>query len=288
MVTRVVAGLAMHMFLAPAVALAGPTFAWNGVITDPVGDPIQGEVDLTVRVFPTAEANPGEVLFTEHFHGVPAHDGHVSVVLGADDVPLGPGVLGPDTAWVQVSVDGGVVGPATPMTTALSAVRAERVGDVGAGLYASPDGVSLEGTLAVEGQMTLAREAWAVGEQYSLTIDGQTFTDETWTVVVEHPAVGTFLDIQMSFSHCGGGCHYAYRHWTGYFDAQGGTTTVENVVAGGANGGTWTLTRLADTADGMARTQLQKTRDPRYHWGGDSDIWIDSNRPVTLVSQSDE
>jgi len=278
----------MLLAMAPSTALAGPTFAWNGVITDPVGDPVQGEVDLTLRLFSNAEANPEDELFSESFAAVPVQDGHVSVVLGAADVALGPDALGSDTAHVQAWVDGGPVGPAVPLTSVLSAVRTERVGPSGGGVYASGDGVVVDGAFGPLGDLILQEESLAVGERYSLTIDGTTVTNENWIVEIEHPADATFLDIQMSFSHCGGGCHYAYRHWTGYFDAQGAMVTIENINQNARNGGTWTITRLPDTAEGMGRTRLHKTADPRVRWGGDSDIWIDSNRPVTLVSQSDE
>lgn len=273
------------LLLVPSLALATPlTMGWSGVVTDPTGAPIQGTVDLTIQLFPTAEANLAEVLFTEHFSGIPAEDGHVSVVLGAGDAVLGPAALGPDTAFVQVSVNGSALVPARRLTGSLAAFRASRVGGAGAGVYADSDGVRAEQDVFVS-QMTLPVGV-TMGAQHTLTVDGTTCTNRDFVVEVEHPAQTTFLDVQMSFSHCGGGCHYAYRHWAGFFDTSAGMTTVEDTVRGGANGGSWTLTRLPPTSQGMARTRLQKTRDSRYSWCGDVDVWIDSNTPVTLISQT--
>lgn len=269
----------------PTFAAAAPmTMGWTGVVTDPTGAPVQGAVDLTLRLFPSADANPEDVLFTEQFTQVPSQDGHVSVVLGAADVLLGQDALGPGTAFVQVSVNGSVVGPPRRLTGSLSAFQASRLGGAGAGVYADSTGVHVEQDLAFDGAVLPATVA--IGAEHTLTVDGYTCTHRDFVVELEHPAEAVFLDLQMSFSHCGGGCHYAYRHWTGFFDSGSGMTTVENVVKGGANGGSWTLTRLAPTAEGMARTRVQKTRDTRYTWCGDVDVWVDSNQPVTLISQT--
>lgn len=273
------------LFLIPGVAAATPiTMGWNGVVTDPTGTPVQGTVDLTIRLFPSAEATPAEVLFTERFADIPSQDGHVSVVLGGADVVLGPDALGAGTAFVQVSVDGGAVGPARMLTGSVSAFRTRRLGGAGAGVYSNSSGVQVEQGLTLGGTTLL--ESLAIGDQHILTVDGSTCANRDFVVELEHPAEATLLDVQMSFSHCGGGCHYAYRHWTGFFDSESGMTTVENIAQTGASGGSWTITRLAPTDEGMSRTRLQKTRDPRYRWCGDVDLWIDSNQPMNLISQT--
>lgn len=275
----------LTLLFLPHVAMAAPvTFGWTGVLTDPTGEPIQGSVDLTIRLLPDADATHEEAVFSEVFADVIAHDGHVSVVLGGGDVLLDAQALGPDTAWLQVSIDGGDVGAPQPLTGSLGVYRALRVGPANAGLYADADGITADGGLRVDGNAAL--DAVGVGGRHVLTVDGTTCTNRDWVVEVAHPAQAMFLDVRMNFSHCGGGCHYAYRHWTGYLDAESGTIQVENVARGAASGGSWTMTRLAPSADGTARTRFQKTRDNRYSWCGDVDLWMDSSQPVELVSQT--
>ncbi|MFT6820451.1 MAG: hypothetical protein ACJATT_004279 [Myxococcota bacterium] len=114
--------------LLPAIAQAAPeSFVHNGRVLDAFGGPLQGEHTLGF----SAHAGPGtsDNLWDESETVVLA-DGYYSVVLG-DETPF-PGTLWDGAVrWLQVAVDGDVLGPRSPvhgMPYALVAGRSDTSG----------------------------------------------------------------------------------------------------------------------------------------------------------------
>ena len=88
--------------LVPAVASAVPVeLPYQGRLTDAEGEPINGQTDLTVRLYSSAT----NVVFTETFDDVTVDDGYFAIRLGADpdNFPLEHTVAGQAVA-VEVDI----------------------------------------------------------------------------------------------------------------------------------------------------------------------------------------
>ena len=273
--------------LVPAMASATPqTLAWSGRLLDVTGEPLSGDVDLTVRLFNDASGDAANQVFDESFDALSVTGGYASVVLGASDTPLDDSVFVADSLWVQVAVDDRVLGDPRPLHSAPYAHTASRLGAPGVGLRTEEGTVVVEGDLTIEGTTRL--ESVQIGERHVLTIEGNTCTNDNWEAVIGNDTAHTLIKARMSFSHCEDGCHHAYREWIGFFNSYTTMVTLENTTSYGSNAGTWSMTRnVTDPRNVSKQTTFRKSADPTHAFCGDVNVWIESNRPLRLISQSD-
>lgn len=273
--------------LAPLTAAAVPqTMAWSGRLADAAGAPITGDVALTVRLYDSDAGDPADEVFSETFEALSVDNGYASVVLGAGATGMDDAVFAAESLWVEVSADGAALGGLRPLHGAPYAHTATRVGEPGAGIYVDEGTVFIEGDLTVAGTTKL--DSVQIGERYVLTIEGQACTNDEWSAVIDNSSAHTLIKARMSFSHCEDGCHHAYREWIGFFNSYTSMITLENATSYGSNAGTWSMTRNPTNGSQSLRTTFRKSADPTHAFCGDVNVWIESNKPITLVSQSDE
>lgn len=277
---------ALFLLLVPAVAAAAPqTLAWSGRILDVTGAPLDGDVDLTVRLYPDASADPDDALFSESFAGLTVRGGYAAVVLGAGAVPLEDTAFDAESLWVEVMADERVLGPPRLLHGAPYAHTATRVGVVGNGLHTQDGDVVVEGDLRVEGVTQL--DSVQIGERHILSIDGEACTHQPWQAVISNLSSHTLVHVRMSFSHCQDGCHHAYRDWTGLYNSYRSAITLEDSTSYGSNAGTWSVTRdPTPNTNNSFLTTFRKSADPTHSFCGEVNVWVESNHPISLVSQS--
>jgi hypothetical protein len=100
--------------------------SWTGRVLDAAGAPISGEKDLTVRLFDGEGAGASE-LFEETFPDVPVESGYAQVLLGGGATPLDGRVLSQPQVWVELEVDGSVMGPRQRLASTPYAHLAARI-----------------------------------------------------------------------------------------------------------------------------------------------------------------
>jgi hypothetical protein len=205
-------------------------------------------------------------------------------VLGAAETTLDDGAFAADSLWVQVAADESVLGPPRRLHGAPYAHTATRLGDEGSGLHIEEGGVVVEGDLRVSGTTTV--ESVQIGERYVLAIQGETCTNQDWRAVISNSTSHTLVNARMSFSHCEEGCHHAYREWVGFYNSYTSTLTMEDVTSYGSNAGTWSFTRDRTSGSTSQQTTFRNSADSTHTFCGDVNLWIESNKPIALISQS--
>lgn len=283
-----------------ALAVPGQV-SWSGRLMDATGVPISGTHDVVVVFHDAAVATESSDLHTEAFVGVPFSGGFASLALGSSTA-LPAAVLQADAVWLEIRVDGAALGDLQPLGSspwALTAGGLSQGGDTllagGGELRADAAGgtdelVVSEGRLTLDAHTAIVSSSMQLGSLHVLTIHGSSCTDEGWNAVIANGRDSTWMHIEMAFAHCGGGCHGTYRDWKGYFNAYVASTAVYDHINNFDSGGSWTFgrTTTATGANGPVSDQTTITKIPNgtYHYCGPVDIRVESNRPLSLLSQS--
>lgn len=150
--------------------------------------------------------------------------------------------------------------------------------------------VQVDASLSVDGHTHIESNSMQIGNRHILTINGTSCTNDSWTTTIDNGNNETLMDMRMSFSHCGGGCHYANRHWEGYFNFYSERFPTSDEVDNTGSAGAWTFTRTqTGTANNQAvseRTIITKSAANATRYCGPVDIWLESNQPMSVVSQT--
>jgi hypothetical protein len=120
---------AMVLFATDASHAVSPYVNYQGMLSDSEGTPLNGTLPMTFRIFddPTS-TSAADKLWEETRAGVDVQDGVYSVYLGS--------VASFDTAqesktgefWLEVEVDGEILGPRQPITNVFFALHADEAG----------------------------------------------------------------------------------------------------------------------------------------------------------------
>ena len=120
---------AMVLFATDASYAVSPYVNYQGMLSDSEGTPLNGTLPMTFRIFddPTS-TSAADKLWEETRAGVDVQDGVYSVYLGS--------VASFDTAqesktgefWLEVEVDGEILGPRQPITNVFFALHADEAG----------------------------------------------------------------------------------------------------------------------------------------------------------------
>jgi|GEM_PF-5473772 len=202
--------LTLLCLLLPATAMAVPQLiTYSGRILDEVGDPIEGEVVISVGLFdqvtdPTTEIGLGAEVWSDDFVVI-AINGYFSVVLGSQTV-LSSANLDSSTLYVTLAVDSGPwMVPASEMTSAAFALRAESaetadVADVALAVEEGPVAateVTVNGETVIDqtGAWTGAIETTQAAKVGSLWVDGVLILDgNNWVGPAPNLPAGTQID----------------------------------------------------------------------------------------------
>lgn len=110
----------------PSVAFAAPSLVqFQGVLLDNAGEPLDGEVAATFRLF--AEPIGGSALWSETHAALFVSQGVFNVLLGSVK-PLDADRFGADARWLEVEVGGEVQAPRQRITSVPFALESERLG----------------------------------------------------------------------------------------------------------------------------------------------------------------
>jgi len=126
---------------------------------------------------------------------------------------------------------------------------------------------------------------------YTLVINGQSCSNQEWYAEVETLVGNVFLDIRANFTHCGGGCHWAFRHLKVLFNSYTAQLilTDTNNNSNGHSAGEWTITRLitetSKYGDHSGKMRIEKSSG-NLPYCGPVDIRIESNAPLRLLKTS--
>ncbi|MBT7304019.1 MAG: hypothetical protein HN849_31085, partial [Victivallales bacterium] len=119
--------LYLGMFFLLAGSLGAGVFHYQGVLTDPDGNPVTGTRNLTFWLYPQAEN--GASLWKEGHSDVVLDAGHFSVDLGSS-VPFGAGIDFSGDLYLQIAVDGQALAPRVKLRSVPKALHAERAATV--------------------------------------------------------------------------------------------------------------------------------------------------------------
>ncbi len=202
--------------------------------------------------------------------------------------PTGPqGDIGPQGIQGPIGPTGpqGVTGPTGPIAGANKQVIYNDNGSAaGSGIYynnatqyvgigtespAAP--LDIVGDARVQGRLNLDGE-------YTLVMDGTACSNQAWYTDVQiTDAHSVFMDIRAAFSHCGGGCHWAYRHMEVFYNAYLESFVVYDNNNNGNGGGAWTFTRIANNI-----LRIEKSAGSVVYCGP-VNIRITCNKPIAQM-----
>jgi hypothetical protein len=126
-------GILALAFIVPVAAAAVPhDTAYQGSLTDDLGDPLVGPVDIDFAVYEAMVEIPGEVaLYSEEHSGVELDsDGSFNVLIGTGTVIEGtydPSLFQEANRYLQVTINGEILEPRQPISAVPFALVAEEI-----------------------------------------------------------------------------------------------------------------------------------------------------------------
>jgi hypothetical protein len=252
--------LVAALALLPATALAFPVqLAHQGRALDAAGGPIEGAHTVGVALYPGPTG--GAAAWSGAIDAV-LQGGHFAVLLGAGDAanPLLDHTVFNADLWVEVSVDGAVLGPREPLVHVPLAARAVVARAVDAGV----DGGT---TLGLDGVLRLGAPGPAPCDPGAIAFDRAqarlaVCNSGTWTLLGERTIVDTGTHRRWSDGTYAPSCD-GYRHpedplskyegvvGSGVYRIQPGEGSAYDAYCEmEADGGGWTLAmRFSDSGD---------------------------------------
>lgn len=291
------------ILLVSLAALAAPPLDHAGRALDGDGAPLNGAHTVRLELF---DGPAGGTLLHDASIPVELADGYYQVrFTGIPDAAMTAADL-----RHRLSIDGAVLVEDAPFAAAVDAWRARAL-DAGAVRAAGGTlTVDTGGTLELDGatarltdsnlivtggdilfddesRVTVGAPVVSHNGRYTLDLVASSSTNSSWTAVVDvGEGQSYFVEIQAAFSHCGGGCHWTWREWTGFFNAYLVMQQAANSAAGSGDAGTWTFTRVDSNANGVGdRLHITKSAgNTSLNFGGDVTIRIESTKPLSLIS----
>ena len=135
------------LLILPVIQAGVPSLmSYQGKLTDGDGEPLDGYYKLTFKIY-TAQSGGG-LRWSETHNGVQTTDGVFSVILGSQGYPLTQTVFSMSSTWLEIEVNGQIIGPRTPLT---SVGYAHRIGTID-----GASGGDVTGTVSFIGDVQVA------------------------------------------------------------------------------------------------------------------------------------
>ncbi len=131
---RALAALVVVLLATPATAAPPPAVSYQGLLLDAVGAPIDGDVNIEVRVWSDPASISTTALLYEEVHlNTPVIAGVFEIILGrgafASDPPFDSETFSNGETWLELTVEGETLAPRQQFLSAPFSLRAEHARD---------------------------------------------------------------------------------------------------------------------------------------------------------------